>query len=185
MVARSMLLLAIVVVTALGTGTTRGAEPAAPGTVCHVKVVSDKVADVSSLEAWKNSFIDGAKTNQDKGIGIWRSVITFHYQDGGPDELLHQEDGVYDPIKMFNVYGYGICSYHSAHVEALARAIGFPGRGWAINGHSVCDINYDGGWHHFDSSLMHYFLKPDGTVASVEDVFAAVKQWYGTPCTCA
>ncbi|MFB3891751.1 MAG: hypothetical protein ACE15C_06980 [Phycisphaerae bacterium] len=156
-----------------------GQGPSAPGTVCHVKVVSDKVLDVSSLEAWKKSFIEPAKTNQDKAIAIWRSVITYQYQDGpSPNEFLHQEDAVYDPIKMFNVYGYGICSLHSAHMDGLSRALGYPSRGWAINAHSVCEMNYDGSWHHFDSSLMHYFLRPDGSVAGIEDVFAAVKEWY-------
>ena len=179
MVTRLMSVVAVVGMMVLTVPAALSVEPASPGTVCHVKVVSDKVHDVSSLAAWRKSFIELAKTNQDKGIAIWRSVITFQYQDGpSPNEYLHQEDAVYDPIKMFNVYGYGICSLHSAHMDALSRAVGFPSRGWAINGHSVCEMNYDGAWHHFDSSLMHYFLKPDGTVAGIEDVFAAVKEWY-------
>lgn len=148
------------------------------GTVCNLKVVSDKVPDVSSLEAWKAAYIREGMTDQEKAIAIWRSVITFQLQDVPPTEYLQGEDLVYDPIKMFNVYGYGMCSPHSAHMEALARQAGFQARGWGINHHSVNEFFYENAWHHFDSSLMCYFLKPDGSVAGVEDLFAAVKGFY-------
>ena len=36
---------------------TKGASPGPVGVVSHVKVLSDKVRDVSSMEAWKPSFI--------------------------------------------------------------------------------------------------------------------------------
>ena len=40
-----------------------GAEPAV-GVVSHVKVLSDKVPDVSSMEAWKEAFIKPGMTDQ-------------------------------------------------------------------------------------------------------------------------
>ena len=134
---RLMSLAAVVCALVLAISAVASAEPAAPGTVCHVKVVSDKVPDVTSLEAWKKAFIEPAKTNQDKGIAIWRSVITFQYQDSPPSEFLQHEGLVYDPIKMFNVYGYAMCSPHSAHMDALARSVGFPARGWGPIGSIV------------------------------------------------
>jgi hypothetical protein len=147
-------------------------------TVCNIKVLSDKVPDVSSLEAWKKSFIKDGMTNQEKALAIWKSVVMFQYQDSPPVEYLQHEDLVYDPIKMFNVYGYGMCSPHSAHMEALARYIGFQARGWGINHHSVNEFFYDNAWHHFDSSVIDYFLKDDGTVAGVKDVFKSIADWY-------
>jgi hypothetical protein len=151
-------------------GLARAADSGAkPGVVCHVKVLSDKVDDVSSLEAWKASFIKDGMSDQEKAIAIWKTVASFQYQDGtSPQEILTHEDNVYDPIKMFNVYGYGICCYASAHVEGLGRYLGLKGRGWGINCHSVCELNYDNSWHLFDSSLIGYFPKADGKVASVE-----------------
>src|SRR4051812_10627866 len=73
-------------------------------TVCNIKVLSDKVPDVSSLHAWKKSFIKDGMSNQEKAIAIWKSVVMFQYQDSPPNEFLQHEDAVYDPIKMFNVY---------------------------------------------------------------------------------
>ena len=155
------------------------AEDAKPGLVCHVKVVSDKVDDVSSLEAWKAAFIKDGMSNQEKAIAIWKSVSSFQYQDSGaPMEFLTHEDNVYDPIKMFNVYGYGICCYASAHVEALGRYTGLKARGWGINCHSVCELGYDDGWHLYDSSLIGFFPKADGKIASVEEITAGIQEWY-------
>jgi hypothetical protein len=52
------------------------AEPARPvGVVSHVKVVSDKVADVSSLEAWQRSFIKDGMTDAQKAIAVWKSCV--------------------------------------------------------------------------------------------------------------
>lgn len=166
-------------------GVGSAANPAAPtgdlsvGTVCHVKVVSDKVPDVSSLEAWKKSFIKDAMSDQDKALAIWKTVFTFQYQDGGgPVEYLQHENAVYDAIKMFNVYGYGICSYHAAHVEELGRYLGFGARGWGITGHSVAELHYDDAWHLLDASLINYFPKEDGKIASVTEITAAIQEWY-------
>ena len=51
--------------------TTVFAQANAPAVVCNVKVVSDKVKDVSSLEAWKKSWILPGMTDKDKAIAIW------------------------------------------------------------------------------------------------------------------
>ena len=156
----------------------RSEEP--PGTVCNVKVLSENVPDVSSLEAWKKTFIKDGMTDQEKAVAVWKSVAAFQYQDVQPPvEYIHQEDNMYDPIRMFNVYGYGICCYASAHVEALSRYIGLNGRGWGINGHSVCEVNFDNQWHLMDASLISYFPKEDGKIASVAEISKGIVDWYG------
>jgi hypothetical protein len=148
------------------------------GVVCHIKVLSDKVDDVSSLEAWKKSFIKDGMGDAEKAAAVWKSVVMFQHQDSPPREYLGGEDDLHDPIKLFNVYGYGMCCNASCAVEALGRAVGFRARGWSINGHSVPELFYDGAWHLYDSSLINYFPKADGKVASVEEIMAAVRDWY-------
>ena len=59
----------------------------------------------------------------------------------------------------------------------LARYIGLDGRGWTVRGHCLAEIKYGGKWHMFDSSLINYFPKPDGEVASIHEVVDAVKGW--------
>jgi hypothetical protein len=164
-----------VVTTGLATGAF--AQPAPPvGVVSHIKVLSDRTEDVSSLEAWKKSFIKQGMTDEQKAIAIWKSSWMFVYQDPPPVEYLH-EGCVHDVIKEFNVYGYGMCCCASARVEQLARYLGLPARGFGINAHSVPEVFYDNEWHMFDSSLVNYFTRPDGKIASVSNVVQAVQAW--------
>jgi hypothetical protein len=146
--------------------------------MCNIQVLSDKVPDVSSMEAWKRSFLKPGMSDRDKALAAWRTTVMFQHQDNPPVEFLHNEAVVQDPIKMFNVYGYSFCSIASADVAALARYAGLKARGWAINGHSVPEVSWGGAWHMLDASLINYFPKRDGDIASVEEILAAVKDWY-------
>ena len=153
-----------------------GGGPA--GVVCRLKVLSDKVEDVSSMDAWKRSFIKPGMADRQKALAAWETVVKFQHQDHCPPfEYLSQEP-VDDPIKIFNVYGYAICSGASADVVALARYAGLKARGWGINNHSVSEVFWDGGWHMLDAALVNYFPKPGGGIASVEDILAAVDDWF-------
>jgi ferric-dicitrate binding protein FerR (iron transport regulator) len=154
------------------------AAASSPGVVSFVKVLSDKVPDVSNVEVWKKAFIKDGMSDQEKALAIWKTVGTFQHQDVPPAEFLTHEDIVYDPIKVFNVYGYAMCGNACAHVTSLARYLGYTARGWGMNHHSICEIQYGNAWHHVDSSLLCYFLKPDGSIAGVEDCLAAVGEWY-------
>ena len=49
------------------------AEPV--GVVCNLKVVSDKVPDVSSMEAWKASFLKDGMTDREKALAAWRTAM--------------------------------------------------------------------------------------------------------------
>jgi hypothetical protein len=157
------------------TAFTAGEPP--PGVVSHIKVVSNHVDDVSSLEAWKKSFIKDGMTDEEKALAVWKSVVAFQYQDAPPDEYLQSGSNVLDPIKGMNVYGYSLCSVASAHVQCLARYAGLQARGWTINAHVVPEIFYAGAWRLLDASLITYFPKPDGKPAGVEEVVAGVKEW--------
>jgi hypothetical protein len=155
------------------------AQPAAPpvGVVAHLKVLSDKVPDVSSMEAWKKSFIRDDMSDKEKVLTFFKSKVMFVYQDSPPQEYLSEGGCVHDPIKEFNVYGYGMCCCASSNMEAFARYLGMEARGWGINGHSVPEVSFDGSWHLIDSSLISYFTKPDGTIASVAEIVASIKDW--------
>src|SRR5271154_2724039 len=109
------------------------AEDKPVGVVSHVLVLSDKVEDVSSMEAWKKSFIKEGMTDEQKALAIWRTVVKFRHQDAPPKEFLQAEDDVHDPIKSFNVYGYGMCSCALSNISALSRSVGLQSRGWGIN----------------------------------------------------
>jgi hypothetical protein len=149
-----------------------------PAVVCRINLTSDKVPDISSMDAWKRSFVKDGMTDREKALAAWRTTVMFQHQDAPPLEFLQHEETVLDPIKLFNVYGYGFCSMASADVAALARHAGLKARGWGINAHSVPEVYYDGAWHLLDGSLISYFPKADGSFAGVEEIVAAVKDWH-------
>ncbi|MCY3022842.1 MAG: hypothetical protein NTW87_28005, partial [Planctomycetota bacterium] len=154
------------------------AGDAAPGVVSHIKVVSDKVEDVSTLEDWRKAYIKDGMTDQDKAIAIWKTVVRYRHQTAPPKEFLQSSEDMHDPMKTIHVYGYGMCCCASSNVEGLARYLGLPARGRIINVHSVPEVSYDNDWHLLDGSLMNHFLRPDGKVASVDDLRKAVRGWF-------
>jgi hypothetical protein len=152
------------------------AGSAQPAIVSHIKVLSDKVEDISSLEAWKNSFIKPGMSEKEKALAVWTTVVKFRQQTSPPEEYLG-DGNVHDPIKDFNVYGYGMCCCASAGIEALSRYAGMEARGWGINNHSVPEVKIDGHWSLLDASLIQYFNMPDGKIASVTEIEDSVAKW--------
>jgi hypothetical protein len=151
-------------------------EPTRVGVVSHVKVLSDKVEDVSSPEAWKKTYIREGMSAQEKALAIWRTVVKYRHQTSPPNEYLL--DNVHDVFKTIHVYGYGMCCCAASHVETLARYLDMPARGWGITAHSVPEVQYDGSWHMLDGSLMNYFLNAEGKIASVAEIKKAVTEWH-------
>ena len=147
------------------------------GVVSFVKVVSDKIEDVSSLEAWKKSFIKDGMTDEQKALAVWTTVVKFRHQTPPPNEFL-SEGNVHDAIKTFNVYGYGMCCCASSNVEELARYAGLKAQGRGIHGHSVPEVFWDGAWHLLDGSLITYFPKPDKKLASVDEIVDGIADWW-------
>ncbi|MBI3831893.1 MAG: hypothetical protein HY291_20390 [Planctomycetes bacterium] len=145
--------------------------------VSFVKVLSDKVPDVSSLEAWKKSCLKDGMSDYEKALAVWRTVVGFQHQETPPLEYLNEGDTVKDPIKIFNVYGYSMCDAAASNIECLARAAGLPARGRIINNHSVSEIFFDGEWRLLDASLINYFPKADGRPAGVDEIIGGVKDW--------
>jgi hypothetical protein len=159
-----------------------GAKAQDAGVVSHINIVSDKSEDISSPEAWKKTYIKDGMSDQDKAIAVWRTVTKYRHQDNPPSEGLEGDPekgngNVHEPFKTFQVYGYGMCCCASADVEGLSRYIGLTARGREIANHSVPEVWYDNAWHLFDSSLMFYLLKPDGSAASVDDMKADIMAW--------
>ncbi|MGH7142728.1 MAG: hypothetical protein ACREJ2_01180, partial [Planctomycetota bacterium] len=158
-----------------------GRLPAAdtePAVVSNVKVVSDKVPDVSSLAAWKKSFIKPGMTDKEEALTIWKSVCMFRHQDNPPHEFLASGEDVRDTIKTFNVYGYSMCDGASCGIEELSRYVGLTARGRGINRHSVPEVQWDGQWNLLDASLMTYFMNDKGKLASVQQIIDSVQGWY-------
>jgi hypothetical protein len=155
-----------------------GAITSAPVVVSFVKVLSDKVEDVSSLEAWRGSFIHDGMSDEDKAIAVWTSAVKFRHQDYPAQEFLDISAHVHDPIKLFNVYGYAQCCCSASTIEALARYAGLDARGRSLHNHGVAEVGWAGAWHMFDAAYIDFFRKLDGSIAGVDDIMAEVQAWY-------
>ena len=118
-----------------------------PGIVSHIKVLSDHVEDVTTLEDWKRTYIQDGMSDQQKAIAIWKTVVKYRHQSTPPKEELMNGGCTHDPMKTIHVYGYGQCCCASSNIEGLARYIGMPARGRIINCHSVPEVFYDNTWH--------------------------------------
>jgi hypothetical protein len=151
----------------------------APGRLNNLKVLSDKIDDVTTVEGILRSFVRPGMSDEERSRAIWTAIVKYRHQTIPPNEFLAPDSEAHDPVKVFNVYGYCMCCCCSALVEALNRADGREARGRILNNHSVPEVRYGDGWHMFDTSLITYFPRPGGgTIASVDEIATAISEWY-------
>jgi hypothetical protein len=149
------------------------------GRINQLKVLSDKIDDVTTIENVVKSFVKPKMSDQEKAKALWTAVVKYRHQTAPPNECLAGDWEAHDPAKIFNVYGYCMCCCCSALVEALNREDGREARGRILNGHSVPEVKYGTGWHMFDGSLITFFPRPDnGVAASVDQIAASIADWY-------
>ncbi len=147
--------------------------------VNNLKVLSDKIDDTTTPENILKAFIKPGMTDEQRSKALWTAAVKYRHQTAPPNEFLSGEWEAHDPVKIFDVYGYCMCCCCSSLIESLNRLDGREARGRILNGHSVAEVNYGSGWHMYDCSLITLFPKPeDGSIASVDDISHAVKDWY-------
>src|SRR5689334_23996755 len=91
----------------MGLAPTRGpaqrTQPSTPvGIVSHLNLVSEKSPDISTLEAWRKSYIRDDMTEQEKAIAIFNTIVRYRHQANPPREFLSSELAgahVHDPLK--------------------------------------------------------------------------------------
>jgi hypothetical protein len=151
------------------------------GRVNQLKVLSDKIDDVTTVENIVKSFVKRGMSDQERSKALWTAVVKYRHQTTPPNEHLAGDWEAHDPVKIFNVYGYCMCCCCSALVESLNREDGREAQGRILNGHSVPEVRYKNDWHMFDGSLITYFPKPEnGTAAAVDEISTVVANWYAS-----
>ena len=158
---------AIMVACAFGTS---ARQTSRPGRIHGVLVTSDRVEDLSSIEAIV------APTRQiadpsDQAAELFRLASKFRHQADPAREFV-EGDHVHDPVKIFNVYGYCACCCATATMMALGREAGLEARGRNLVDHTVPELFYNHTWHMYDASLINYFTTERGHVVGVDDLVA-------------
>jgi hypothetical protein len=100
---------------------------------------------------------------------LWRYVKdgTYHWYPVTGLEWAH------DPIVMLNSIGYGFCDDVAAVLATLAPEMGGRGRVWALGGHVVPELEFDGTWRMLDPDLGVYYRDANGVTVGVADLVAA------------
>jgi hypothetical protein len=156
----------------------RAAIPTRGARVNNLKVLSDKVDDVTTAENIVKSFAKPGMSDAERAKALWRASVKYRHQTSPPNEELAADWEAHDPVKLFNVYGYCMCCCSSSLIESLNRLDGREARGRILTGHSVPEVRYGDAWHMFDASLLTVFPKPgSGELASVDEISAAVRGW--------
>jgi hypothetical protein len=151
----------------------------AGGRINQLKVLSDRIDDVTTVENIVRSFARPGMSDAKRAEALWRAVAKYRHQAPPPSEFLDEDRETHDPAKIFNVYGYCMCCCASALVAALNREDGREARGRILNRHSVPEVRYDDGWHMFDGALIAFFPRPrDGAVAAVDEISRSIADWY-------
>jgi hypothetical protein len=175
----SFLLTALIFLAPLSAAAQQTSAPQRGGRVNQLKVLSDRVDDVTTIENIVKSFVKPGMSDQKRAEALWKAVVKYRNQTAPPNEHLAGDWEAHDPVKIFNVYGYCMCCCCSALIEALNREDGREARARILNGHSVPEVWYGNGWHMFDGSLINYFPRlSDGVAASVDEISAALADWY-------
>ena len=99
------------------------------GRINQLKVLSDKVDDVTTVENIVKSFVKPGMSDQERSKALWTAIVKYRHQTAPPNEYLAGDWEAHDPVKIFNVYGYCMCCCCSALVEALNREDGREARG--------------------------------------------------------
>ena len=137
-----------------------------------LRVTTDRTVDTRSLESIVADVVRfaGARTNDEKAIAIhdWLHHTIFHC--AYPTEKSPQSVG---PLKVLNVYGWGLCGGQHTVLKSLFETAGWKVRyrGWSNPGHTTIEVQYDGRWHYFDTFLKCYFwMKDRKTIAGQDDI---------------
>lgn len=132
-----------------------------------IKVLTNHTSDTTSVSMILESVLNGVRTDRDKALALWQFVSDYMYN------WQTYKAGIepFDPVRLVNVYGYGLCDASANALALLWEGSGLKARVWYLSGHVVPEVYYNGAWHLLDPDHEVYYLEDDGrTIASVEEV---------------
>ncbi len=131
-------------------------------TIKNIKAFSE--IDTSSADSIVKHICANAKSDREKAEALWKFVIkkVKHWYPVTGDNECH------DPVKLINIYGYGLCDDSARALAGLWQTAGLKSRSRGLGGHVVPEVYYDNEWHVYDPDHRVFYSKQDGTVAGIE-----------------
>ncbi|MCL2639408.1 MAG: discoidin domain-containing protein [Phycisphaerales bacterium] len=146
------------------------APPPAAAQICNLKLVTDASPDYSDMASKVHSITSRWETPEQK---CWALFYWNHIARRQTSPMHLRGVDLTDPIMQYNDYGFTMCSTVSGINTATWDFMGMPVRYWEIGNHTVCEVQYDGLWHMYDSSLSAIYTLCDGkTIAGAKDIGA-------------
>lgn len=136
------------------------------------RVVGKFRPDFHSLEAMLGSPQFAGKEGEELVMAIYNHFTspvdgTYHFWPSQESEGQPRIRRVnVDPIKIYNNYGFAICGQTSLMLYAVYTTAGLKARPYGLPGHALCEVFYDGRWHHYDVDMWSWFRTPQGHIAS-------------------
>ena len=109
-----------------------------------------------------------AGTDQERAIQAWQFVKghTYHFCYAGNSSIW-----TYDPVVILNGFGFGCCEQRAYALAWIWNLQGYQARLASLSGfHTIPEVFYGNAWHMLDPDHEVYYLNPDQTIASVQDV---------------
>lgn len=139
--------------------------------ILHTKSKSPVVLNVSpngydfrGYNELAASVTDSTMSAEKKAMALWQFTSDWVYYCAP----AVRKQFMYDPLKMLNSFGCGICGGINATLANLFSVAGIPSRVYSLEGHVVAEAFYNGAWHMFDADQHLYFTNDSGQVADVE-----------------
>jgi len=123
------------------------------------RVTSPHATDFSSLAAILASPRLAGKRGEALALAIWELFVDREeglYHFWPPLERLTGHFA-WDPLKIFNCFGWSICGLTANLLAVVCRAAGLPdARIVNLEGHEATEVFWDGAWHLLDADLQAF-----------------------------
>lgn len=108
--------------------------------------------------------------DEERAFQLWQ-YLKENAQHDLPPYTDFQADILNSPVVMLNVFGYGACGNFASSLALLANQAGFEARAVYLKDHAVTEIFYGNSWHMFDANLGILIRNPEGSIASIADIY--------------
>jgi hypothetical protein len=137
--------------------------------VVNLRVSTDAVPDLSSMDRILN-YVRSTATDQSTASlaeSAWKMVRAYRYSY----QSATDDDECHDPVKLLNVYGYGLCDDSARVLATIWNQLGFPVQLWELKWHCVSEYEDHGKWSMLDADLQMFAPRPgNGLPASVPEI---------------
>lgn len=137
--------------------------------VIHPRIVFNNRGKWFDISSMREECFGGATTQKEKALALWK-----FFTDNRIHEVEPSYDDINDPVKMFGIYGNGMC-YNTNYINGwLAQnETNGPYKGYSPNGyHFVSELKF-GDYMLLDSDIETFYLLSDNnTIGGFEDITA-------------